>query len=126
MFFIEEHRAAMELKQLKDPSVIVKPSPPPRFGNRDGQRNDSGGGPSWRSDRGAGPSGKGTSSWNQKGGNLKRADSDMMEEDSTQVLLTVLGERFDAMNLSIDLGDMFHDRSKCEYCIVMEYYSDSL
>ena len=87
MFFIEEHRAATELKQLRDPSVIVKPSPPPRMGNRDGDWNQSKGGP-W-GDRGGGNSGRGGGWRNMadKRVNLQRSDSDFMEEDCTEVLL---------------------------------------
>ena len=79
MFFIEEHHAAMELKQLKDPSVIVKPSPPPRQGNREGGGfNNKGGG------RG------GWSGGNDKRVTLQRTDSEFMEEDCTEVLLVRL------------------------------------
>lgn len=81
MFFIEEHRAANELKQLRDPSVIVKPSPPPRQGNREGGFNSRGG------PRGRGGGGRGGWTEMDKRVTLQRGESDFMEEDCTEVLL---------------------------------------
>ena len=84
MFFIEEHRAAIELKQLKNSSIVVKPSPPPRgIGGEGAGRswNSGGGGGNW--DR---------SGWKNPAGvsdrrtSLQRFDSEM-EEDCTAVLL---------------------------------------
>ena len=82
MFFIEEHRAANELKQLRDPSVIVKPSPPPRQGNREGGFNSRGGSRGRGGERGGG----GRGGWTERVP-LQRGDSDFMEEDCTEVLL---------------------------------------
>lgn len=87
MFFIEEHRAANQLKALHNPAILVKPSPPPRG-------NTSSNGGKWG--RGGGASGgwnSGGGGWRDTSGGERRVSfqrgesSDMMEEDTTSVLL---------------------------------------
>ena len=82
MFFIEEHRAANQLKGLQNPAILVKPSPPPRG-------NTSGSGGKW----GRGGWNSGGGGWRDTGGGERRVSfqrgesTDMMEEDTTSVLL---------------------------------------
>ena len=87
MFFIEESRAANEMKRLGDSAIVVKPSPPPRgIGGGGGGGGRGGGG-----ERGGGSWGRGGSGgWqndSQGDRRVQRRESDMMEEDSTAVLL---------------------------------------
>ena len=88
MFFIEESRAANEMKRLGDSAIVVKPSPPPR-----GIGGGGGGGRGGGGERGGGSWGKGGSGgWqNDSQGDrrvtVQRRESDMMEEDPTAVLL---------------------------------------
>uniref|UniRef100_A0A1X7V6T0 TAP-C domain-containing protein n=1 Tax=Amphimedon queenslandica TaxID=400682 RepID=A0A1X7V6T0_AMPQE len=46
-----------------------------------------------------------------------RTDSDMMEEDSSSILLKVLGQRYDSITMSLNLSDMFHDPTLHEHKI---------
>ncbi|XP_065882578.1 nuclear RNA export factor 1-like isoform X2 [Dysidea avara] len=103
MFFVEDQRVAMQLKQVGklsssggELSVVVKPSAPPtRGGGGGGQRfTDS------RSVRGP-PIQQQMS---------MEGMSDGLEQDNTEVILHCLSQRYDPSTKGLDLSDMFHDQ----------------